>query len=106
MGFETCVSEHSCTMIQRFTCGVDVIDNDHSLELSLYPVDFLPQRESVTNVGRAPGAVEPALARPVADAAEQRSIGDPGAARPTMSSARERRARNLQAVISALAGPS
>src|SRR5450756_2894802 len=67
-------------MIQRFTCGVDVVNNQHSLELSCYPVNTLPQRESITNIRRSPGAVEPALAGPVADTAQQGSIGDPGTA--------------------------
>src|SRR5674476_1595094 len=78
--FETGVSEHFCTMIQRFTCGVDVVNNQHSLELSCYPVNTLPQRESITNIRRSPSAVEPALAGPVADTAQQGSIGEPGTA--------------------------
>src|SRR5680860_1725604 len=50
-------------MIQRFTCRVDVVDNNHSLELSFYPAHILPQRECVTNICCARGA-SPSIARP------------------------------------------
>ena len=72
------MSERFRTLVQRFTCGVDVVNNDHSLESITYPQTVLAQRESMMDVGRARGPVEPALAGAVAHAAEQRSIGEPG----------------------------
>src|SRR5450756_971012 len=50
------------------------------LRFLVTPVNTLPQRESITNIRRSPGAVEPALAGPVAHTAQQGNIGEPGTA--------------------------
>src|SRR5512133_510363 len=77
MGSKVCLSECISAMVQRFTCGVYVVNDHDSLELSKYPLHILSQRKGIVNVGRACRSVEAALARPVLHAAEQRSIGSP-----------------------------
>ena len=74
------MSERFRTLVQRFTCGVDVVNNDHSLDSRTYPETGLPQRERMMDVGGARGPGEPALASPVPRAAEQRSLGERGVA--------------------------
>ena len=40
-------------MVQRFTCGVYVVNDHDSLELLTTLLAFLPQREGITDIGRA-----------------------------------------------------
>lgn len=70
--------ERFCTLVQRLTCGVHVVNNNHSLESTTYPDAALSQRERLTDVGGACGTAQPALAGAVTYATEQRSIGEPG----------------------------
>ena len=64
-------------MVQRFTCGVYVVNNHDSLESSQYPIRVRPQRKCAPHVGGARRPAETALAGAVGGAAQQRRVGQP-----------------------------